>query len=201
MGRVESILQSVMDAELPLVIANRRPHKIGDVDLVVANNTKGARTATRYLLSKGRRRIIHLAGPEYATLSQERLEGYRQALVEAAIGVDEGLVVRGPFTHKSGYGRRKRILAGAKSLDAIFAVYGVVALGAMHAIIDSALHIPEDLALVVFDDIDLCPCQAIQATSVSQNIYKMGQIAMQLLLDAIGDPENHEPQGIVIETD
>ncbi len=200
-GRDEASLRLATNAGIPLVIANRRPRTVEDVDIVVANNTAGARAATQYLLSKGRKKIAHLAGPEYASLSHERLEGYRQALAEAGIEPDDRLIPRGLFTYQSGYARTQHILSSAESVDAIFAVNDLVALGALDAIAQRGLHIPDDVALVGFDDTDFAAYHAIQLASVSQNIYEMGQTASRLLLDALSDPENHEHMEIVLETE
>lgn len=201
LGPDESVLQSLADANVPVVLANRRPRARRNLDFVAPDYVGAAKQATEYLISKGRKRILHLAGPEYASNSWEIVEGYKQALIDAGIAVSEGLILHGTYQRDSGYEITNAFLSNGHPLDAIFAVGDPTALGAMDAIADWGLRVPEDVAVMGCDNLALASLRAIQLSTVNLNIDKMGQTAWDLLLDAIQEPENHVPREVVIKTE
>jgi LacI family transcriptional regulator len=198
-GQDEQLLELPRDAGIPLVLINRRPHSLNDVDIVVSDNCKGAESIITHLLSLGHRCIGHLAGPEYASVSDERLQGYRQALDKWGVPYDQNMVLRGPFTQEYGSQGVKELMARTPRPTAIFAVNDVVALGALDALIELGIEIPRQVSLVGFDDIEFARLHSIQLTTVRQNLVSMGRMAVDQIVDAISNPNSHEKRTILLE--
>lgn len=196
----EHHLEMATSAGVPVVIANRRPCSLENVDVVVADNLKGAESAVTHLLSLGHKSIAFLGGPTDISLCEDRYLGYRAALENWNVPYNPNLVSHGPFTFASGSHRALEVIRQTPRPTAIFTVNDIVALGAIDALLKIGLKIPRDMAVVGFDDIELARIHQIQLTSVAQNIREMGRLAMSLLIDAISEPEQHKPRTIVLET-
>ncbi len=199
-GLDEEHLALAQRAGIPLVFCNRRPRMLEGVDVVVADNERGAEELVTYLLSLGHRRIAYLAGPEFATVSDDRMAGYARALAKYGLPLDAQWVSRGPFTRESGGQRARELVARSPRPSAIFAVNDVVALGALDALLDLGVRVPQDISIVGFDNIELIHSHYIRLTSVAQNPYQMGRLATERLLDAMANPETHRPGTVVLET-
>jgi LacI family transcriptional regulator len=158
------------------------------VDAVLADNRQGGYLATRHLLGLGHRRIACISGPSNVTPSAERVTGYRQALAEADLPVQESLILRGDFHLESGWRAASELLRRPAPPSAVFACNDLMAIGVMRAAAELARRIPEDLAVVGFDDIELSAYAVPPLTTVVQPTSDMGRRAVQLLMDRIGDP-------------
>lgn len=153
---------------------------------VKINNVLGARQATTHLVNLGHRRIAHVAGPSVSTTSADRLAGYRQALEEAGIAVDPNLILPGDFRPQSAYGAVAGLFrSGTPRPTAIFAANDLMAVGALKAIKDAGLRVPEDIALVGFDNIDIASFVRPPLTTVAIPMYEMGVRAMSLMRDRL----------------
>jgi LacI family transcriptional regulator len=199
LGEDEELLCLPRDAGVPVVITNRRPRLLKDMDMVISNNRKGAEAIVSHLLSLGHRHIGHLAGPEYASVSNERIVGYRQALKKGHVSYDPYLVLRGPFTQEYGFNGVKELLTRVPQPTAIFAVNDVVALGALDALFELGIEVPRQMSLVGFDDIEFARLHFIQLTTVRQNLISMGRLAVDQIVDAISNPNDHENKTILLE--
>ncbi|MCL4559455.1 MAG: LacI family transcriptional regulator [Chloroflexi bacterium] len=198
-GEDEKHLSLASQAGVPVVVLNRRPRLLRDVDVVISDNQKGAEEIVTHLLELGHRTIGHIAGPEYATLCEDRLAGYRRALEKKGIPFNPELVVRSKFTHEAGAQAVQELLQREPRTTAIFAVNDVVALGAMDALLERGLEIPRQISLVGFDDIEISRSPTVQLTTVRQNLVEMGRLGVMQLVDAMSNPETHQPQRIVLE--
>jgi LacI family transcriptional regulator len=159
-----------------------------DVPWVGANQRVGAYAATRYLILQGHRRIAHIRGPLRYQVSLDRYHGYCQALKESGLELDPDLILQGNFTPDSGKECANKLFARMQTRPtAIFAGNDLMAFGAFAAAEQHDLRIPEDVAIVGFDDIS--PAAHIQPplTTVRQPLYEMGQSAIELLLRYIDD--------------
>jgi LacI family transcriptional regulator len=155
---------------------------------VGTDNRAGAYAATRHLLSLGHRRIGHVHGnPDYQ-VSHDRYAGYCDALAEAGITPDPSLVVEGDFKPPSGRTCGAQLLSLPERPTAIFAANDEMAYGVMAAAEERGLRIPEDLALVGFDDIASSAHVRPALTTVRQPFYEMGQAATRLLLSLVDAP-------------
>ncbi len=168
-------------AGLPIVCLDRDIDSTS-VPLVQVDNRLGARLATQHLLSLGHVRIAHVAGAPGLRISDERVSGYREALVEGGVEHDSALMGVGYFTEEGGY-EATRALLGASDLTAVFAANDLSALGVMHAIAESGRSVPDDVSVVGFDDLRLAGHTTPPLTTIHQPAFEIAQRATQLLLD------------------
>ncbi|MER6984248.1 substrate-binding domain-containing protein, partial [Streptomyces carpinensis] len=154
---------------------------------VRADNSGGARVAVEHLLASGRRAIGTITGPLDMDVARARLDGYREALERAGLAVDEDLVATGDFTEEGGRAAMRELLRRHPGLDAVFAASDVMASGAVLELRASGLRVPQDVALVGFDDSIVARHIDPPLTSVRQPLEEMGRTMASLLLDEIAD--------------
>lgn len=145
--------------------------------------------ATRHLLRLGHTQIATLIGEATAPReSSGRLGGYREALAEAGITPDPSLLEPGDWTGEGGYAAMNRLLDRAPQLTAVFAHNDHMAIGAIRAVLDRGLRVPQDIAIIGVDDIDLAPYTVPPLTTVRISFENIGAAAVRLLLDRLADP-------------
>ncbi|MEV5436965.1 LacI family DNA-binding transcriptional regulator [Streptomyces sp. NPDC052682] len=157
---------------------------------VDSDNRGGARQAVRHLAGLGRTRIAHITGPLDQTSAVDRLDGYRDVMVDA----DPGLVAEGDFTPAGGERAMRELLGRRPGLDAVFAANDLMAAGALRVLREHGRRVPDDVAVVGFDDM---PPVAEQTdpplTTVRQDIETMGRLMARLLLRDLDRPAHQEP--------
>ncbi|MEU8841782.1 LacI family DNA-binding transcriptional regulator [Streptomyces roseus] len=171
----------------------------GGIAYVDADNRGGAREAVRHLLDRGRRRIAHIAGPLDQTSAVDRLDGYRDVLLDA----DPALIAEGDFTAAGGAGAMAALLERCPDLDAVFAANDLMATGALRVLRERGLAVPGDVALVGFDDAELVAETADPPlTTVRQDIEGMGRLMAQLLLRTLNREQGDRavPASVVTPT-
>jgi DNA-binding LacI/PurR family transcriptional regulator len=156
-----------------------------DCDLVVVDNIDGAMQVTRHLLSLGHSEIGLITGPRGVTTGAERYEGYRQAMAERGLKCRFELVREGDYRQQSGYEHTKEFLRLKNPPTAVFACNDLMALGAMDALEEEGLRIPEDVAVVGYDDTLLASTVRPRLTTVAQPKYEIGAIAAEMLIKRI----------------
>jgi LacI family transcriptional regulator len=184
----------------PIVLLGQLPN--GDIPFVDADNVGGARLATQHLIGLKHRRIalITNAPPAY-TASTDRLTGYRLALEAAGIAYDETLVRYGEFTAHSGQAAMESLLEVEPRPTAVFVASDVVALGALQAIRQRGLGVPDDIAVVGFDDIPFAEFIDPPLTTVRLPAAGLGWGAAELLIRLIAaDEPIHNPR-LILETE
>ncbi|MQY39893.1 HTH-type transcriptional regulator DegA [Streptomyces sp. RB17] len=184
---------------VPTVLAGRR-HDLEHVGHVRADNSGGARLAVQHLLDKGRRTVATITGPLDMDVARARLDGYREALRSAGITVDEGLISHGDFTEGGGRVAMRDLLQRRPDLDAVFAASDVTASGAVHELRTRGLRVPDDVAVVGFDDSIVARHIDPPLTSVRQPIEEMGHTMASLLLDEI-DQRGKGHREVVLPTE
>ncbi|MET9958445.1 LacI family DNA-binding transcriptional regulator [Streptomyces sp. NPDC006326] len=151
----------------------------GAVAYVDADNRGGAREAVRYLLDQGRQQVAHIAGPLDQTSAVDRLDGYRDVLLDA----DPALIAEGDFTVAGGARAMAELLERCPRLDAVFAGNDLMATGALRVLRERGLSVPGDVALVGFDDAEpVAETADPPLTTVRQDIEGMGRMMARLLL-------------------
>ncbi|MFJ3175435.1 LacI family DNA-binding transcriptional regulator [Streptomyces roseus] len=171
----------------------------GGIAYVDADNRGGAREAVRHLLDRGRRRIAHIAGPLDQTSAVDRLDGYRDVLLDA----DPALIAEGDFTATGGAEAMAALLERRPDLDAVFAANDLMATGALRVLRERGLAVPGDVALVGFDDAELVAETADPPlTTVRQDIEGMGRLMAQLLLRTLNREQGDRavPASVVTPT-
>jgi DNA-binding LacI/PurR family transcriptional regulator len=158
---------------------------------VHANDRKGAKAATQHLLDRGHSRIGLINGPASGAViaSEERLIGHQQVLVEAGIPFDPELMVYGDYTRASGQAATEQLLALPNPPTAIFALNDRMAMGAIRAIHAAGLRVPQDVAVIGFDDVPAAVDFSPALTSVRQPSKEIGRMAARILFKLInGEP-------------
>ncbi|MDX9865254.1 MAG: LacI family DNA-binding transcriptional regulator [Anaerolineaceae bacterium] len=192
----DPIVEALSTGKLPFLLIGRHPtnEKISYVDI---DNRKSAFEAVEYLLKMGRQRVATISGPRNMVAGQNRLQGYKDALARQEILLDEALMAEGDFTGEGGYRAMQSLLAARP--DAVFVASDTMAWGAMQAIQEAKLRIPEDIAVIGFDDIAPGSRGAQALSTVHQPIQEMGVKAAEAIIEMILNPEV-EPKKIVLET-
>lgn len=175
-------LKMVIKQGIPVVLFDRVTDEIL-ASTVVVDDFEGARTAVEHLIRRGYRRIAHLAGPPYVSISRNRLAGYRCALEEKSLPFDPKLVVPGGFQEKDGRAGMATLMSLPEPPDAIFAVNDPVAIGVFTWMKEAGLKIPENMALVGFSNNPITALIAPPLTTVEQPALDLGRTAARLLLE------------------
>lgn len=176
--------------DIPFVFFDRVDKNV-NTSSVVVDDFDGAFKAVEHLILSGYRRIAHLAGPEYISISHDRFKGYLTALRKYNFPIEEELIIHSGFNEEDGVIGLQRLLKLEKLPDAIFAVNDPVAIGAFMQIKENGLKIPGDIALVGFSDNPIASLIDPPLTTVAQPKYEIGQLAAKLLLEQI---ENNQSQ-------
>jgi DNA-binding LacI/PurR family transcriptional regulator len=188
-------------AGIPCVIAGRPGDRAGasPIGFVDADNVGGARRACAHLIRRGCRTIATVAGPLDMTPGADRLAGWRQALSEAWRPVSPSLVAEGDFTRAGAAAGTRELLERHPRLDGIFAASDLMAIGALDALRAGGRRVPDDVALVGFDDSELAADSDPPLTTVRQPIEDLGAEMGRLLLDQLdGDASR---RGVTLETE
>jgi LacI family transcriptional regulator len=181
-------IRALQERRIPVVIVDREIPDVS-VDQVLTDNARGGWLATRHLLELGHRCIGCITGPSDVTPSAERVTGYRQALSEGGIPVDEVLIVKGDFQYESGYRAARQILARDDPPTAIFTCNDLMAVGAISAAVEMGRQVPVNLSVVGFDDVRLASFANPPLTTIVQPKYEMGVLATTMLLERM---RNHD---------
>jgi DNA-binding LacI/PurR family transcriptional regulator len=196
-GHVDGVLLGSLHGDDPLpsqlaasgipVVLVGRPPRDAEVSYVDVDNREGARRATGHLISQGRQHVATIAGPTDMVAGIDRLAGYRDALNDAGITFDKSLLATADFTHESGVTAMERLLAARPNIDAVFCASDLIAAGALAALDAAGRRVPEDVAVVGFDDSSIAATSRPPLTSVRQPIEEMGREMVHLLLDLIAN--------------
>lgn len=178
-------LKNAIEDGIPMVFFDRRYEDIKS-DYVVVDDFDGAYQATKHLINQGCIRIAHLASSQHLLIGRNRLNGYRQALKDFNIPVDPELILKCD-THESALECTQRLIDLENPPDGLFAVNDLTALGAIKIFKKNGLRIPEDVAVVGFTNGQMGTISDPPLTSVDQNGFEMGKIAIQMLLDRLSD--------------
>jgi LacI family transcriptional regulator len=182
----------------PLVLIDRHPSYPG-LSCVHAANRDGARAAVRHLLDLGHRRIATITGPPRMTSTRDRRDGYEDALREAALPIDPALVAEGDYTEASGRRAMARILDLAPPPTAVFAANDEMAVGALRAAAETGFTVPDDVAVVGFDDGPVAEATEPPLTTVRQSGYDLGRAGAAMLINQLDAPGG-DPRHVCLPT-
>jgi LacI family transcriptional regulator/LacI family repressor for deo operon, udp, cdd, tsx, nupC, and nupG len=172
---------------LPMVCVDRGLSGV-DVDVVLVENRNGAYSAVDYLAKSGYKRIAYISGLPQLPSSQQRLQGYEEALTANGLKVDKTLIKFGDSRHESGVKLCEELLKLPSPPDAIFAGNNLITLGALETIHKKGLKIPKDVAIIGFDDMYWSISLNPPLTAVKQPAYEIGKRAAEQLILRINDP-------------
>ena len=180
--RIDKDTLEAIYKEYPIVLASAYIDGL-KVPAVSIDNISSSREATEHLINLGHKRIAHITGPMYSSITLDRLKGYQQALYLNHLKVDSILVQEGDFTFESGYNQMLKYLSLNNRPTAVFSANDEMAFGAVKAIIEKGLSVPGDIAVVGFDNIKFSSIFEPPLTTVAQPKFEMGKKAMELLLE------------------
>ncbi|WP_105664490.1 ribose operon transcriptional repressor RbsR [Cronobacter dublinensis] len=173
---------------IPTVMMDWSPFD-GDSDVIQDNSLLGGDIATRHLIEKGFTRIACVTGPLDKTPARLRLEGYRTAMQRAGLTVPEGYEVIGDFEFGGGLRAMQSLLALPEPPQAVFMGNDAMAVGAYQALYQAGLRIPQDIALVGYDDIELARYMTPPLTTIHQPKDELGELAIDVLIHRMAQPE------------
>ncbi|MGY6031802.1 ribose operon transcriptional repressor RbsR [Phytobacter sp. AG2a] len=176
---------------VPTVMMDWAPFD-GDSDLIQDNSLLGGDMATQYLIQKGYTHIACITGPLDKTPARLRLEGYRAAMANAGLTVHEGDEIIGDFEFAGGLEAMQTLLARDVRPQAVFIGNDAMAFGAYQALYQAGLHVPQDIAIVGYDDIELARYMTPPLTTVHQPKDELGELAIDVLIHRIADPTQQQ---------
>ncbi|EHD23738.1 transcriptional regulator RbsR [Brenneria nigrifluens DSM 30175 = ATCC 13028] len=181
---------------IPMVMMDWAPFD-GGIDVIKDNSLLGGEMATKYLISRGYRKIACIAGPKDKTTAYNRLEGYRQAMQGARLPIPAEYEIFGDFEFETGYRAMRQLLALDNRPDAVFTGNDAMAVGVYHALYLAGLSIPGDMAVIGYDDIELARYMSPPLTTIHQPKDELGELAIDTLLYRLGHPDT-EPNVLVL---
>ncbi len=190
-------LQPLHQRGIPYITVDRRVHS-RLADAVLIDNVLAAREAVAHLIANGYRRIGVITGPANTTTADDRLAGYRLALRDAGIAHDAALERRGVFTQESGWRLADSVLGVSPPPDALFTCNNRITVGALKALAARGLRVPQDVALVGFDQVPTLDATSMALTTVVQPAYDLGATAANRLIERLGQRRQLPRQEIVL---
>ncbi len=186
----ENNADEILERKIPLVLVDTFHPKF---DSIRVDNAMGARIATEHLISLGHRSIGMINASLKSAPAKERLSSFRQTLSEHGITVGDDLIVNSSdakndgFSRESGYHSMKELIARGTVLPTAFFVSSdIQSIGVLAALRESGIRVPEDMAIVSFDDVELA--KNFDLTTMSQPMFKMGELAVKKMLERIENP-------------
>ncbi|PAB60067.1 LacI family DNA-binding transcriptional regulator [Anaeromicrobium sediminis] len=194
-------INKIKKRETPLVMIGKNKSSAKE-NMVFTDYIVGAYEATKHLVETGYRKIAYISGVKHQIENIEKQIGYEKALKEFCLPVEKKYIIEGNNSIEGGYLAAKKLIQSKEIPEAIFAANDLMAVGAMDAIKTMGLRIPQDIAIVGFDNIDMSALVEPKLTTISQPVYKMGLIAARLLFDNIesNDEEENVQQEIFLQS-
>jgi LacI family transcriptional regulator len=180
-------LKELINDIYPVVFVDRKPEGITR-DFIMNDGFKGSYEAVNLLIEKGHRRIGILSGLLSLSPAVERLEGYKKALTDHGIPMDESIVLVGKSSFDSGYAMIQKILAENPDVTALFIASNAISMGAMGFIQDNGIKVPDDLAILGFDNYEWTKVSNPPLSVIQQSAYELGVKAAEVLLKKVQKP-------------
>lgn len=177
-------ISELMKMDFPFVVVGR-PQKDSEVNWVDNNNFSIGYELTQHFIKQGHNRIAFLGVSSDFTVTMDRLKGYKKALQDNHLPVDESLIIEGKFIDDTGYDLMKKLLGNGLMPTGVIACDDLLAFGAMKVITEYGLSIPEDIAVAGFNNVPLSEYCTPPLTSVEVNAFSLGSKAFELLLASI----------------
>lgn len=182
-----SAAKSLERCNTPIVLVDRDIELDREIGRITVDNEKGAYMATKFLIEKGCSNIAYISSKLWSKPSAERLQGYKRALRENGMKFKEDITYYKNFRTETGYLGILNVIEKDKTIDGIFCGNDLIAIGAINALKEKGIRIPEDVKVVGFDNISICDFLSPPLTTVKQPIYEMGEEAIKMLIDIINN--------------
>lgn len=192
----DKLIDSLAQTGIPLVIIGRPFHN-DTINYIDIDNISAAIAAVEHFLQIGYRKIGAITGPLNTTVGVDRKTGYLRAMKNNGVVVDETLIVEGDFTENKGYQCMQQIIPAEP--EAVFVASDQMAVGAIRAIREKGLRVPNDIAVIGFDDLPLANTSDLHLTTMHQPVYEFGIRAVEFLNDLI-ETGTTPPRHIIMDT-
>ncbi|MBM4761246.1 LacI family DNA-binding transcriptional regulator [Bacillus sp. B15-48] len=189
--------EEILNNNIPIVLLDRGLDE-NQFSGVCIDNEKAGYMATKHLIELSHERIGCITGPDNIQSSRDRLKGYKRALEEAGLPINQAFIKTGDYQMEGGYEAAKLLLK-ENSVTAIFAFNDLMAFGVYQAAQEFGLTIPDDLSVVGFDNIKYNRLLQPKLTTIDQPTYRMGELATEILLDQINNDKNNQIKSINLE--
>ncbi|QXG54648.1 ribose operon transcriptional repressor RbsR [Pantoea jilinensis] len=173
---------------IPTVMMDWAPFE-GRGDIIQDNALLGGELATQHLIDSGYTRIACIAGPQDKTPARMRLEGYRNAMTKSGLEILPGYVVNGDFEFQGGYNGMVELLALETPPEAVFTSNDAMAVGVYHALYQAGMRVPQQMAVMGYDDIELARYLTPPLSTIHQPKDALGELAIDTLIHRLSDPD------------
>ncbi|MEV0237746.1 substrate-binding domain-containing protein [Nonomuraea sp. NPDC050786] len=191
-------LDRLRERGISVVLVDHPAHR-PDQCAVAVDDVAGGRAAVTHLLAKGARSVAYVTGPLTIRQCVERREGAKGAMRAAGLDPDDLKVAEAAtMTARAGEKAAADLIAGGLP-EAVFCANDLLALGVLRALLRAGVRVPEDVALMGYDDIDFAAASTVSLSSMRQPTYQLGRIATELLLDECDNPDTHAHQHIMFQ--
>lgn len=194
----DNFIKTIMEKNIPMVVLNRVINEEGIVN-ILCNDTKGSYDAVEYLIHNNHKKIGFIQGNMEFESSRYRKKGYIMALEDYNIKINKDYILCGKYTLESGYDNMKKLLELENRPTAVFCANDDIAVGAIKAVFESGLNVPEDVSIIGFDNSNFCNYVTPTLTSVKKDSLTMSEIGGLYLLDIINE-KNIDQNKIFIES-
>lgn len=191
------LIPQLSENNMPFVVIGRPTHA-PSASFVDVDNLNGAKTAVNHLIRLGRKRIATITGPQNTVAGIDRLAGYREALNQRGYSIDDDLIIDGNFSESEAYRAMKKLLP--QKPDGIFAASDAMAFGALRALREVQIQVPDEIGLVGFDDLPGASIGSLPLTTIRQPIRRTGAMAVDTLIDIL-DNGLEPPRRIILPTE
>ena len=195
-GKNVGYINNLLQSNIKIVLVDRLIEGV-DCDAVLVDNEKGAYTAVKYLIDKGYKKIAIIDGLIDVTTGKERLKGYLRALNENNISRNDDFIKIKDFKKRSGIMFANELLENKNKPEAIFVANLDLTLGALLSIKSLGLKIPDDIAVIGFDDSDWAQILESPLTTISQPVYDLGTTAAEMLIKNI-ENDNSKKEKLIV---
>jgi LacI family transcriptional regulator len=192
-----AIVEALGAARIPILLAYTSPPNLAMVDSVLPDHVQGGLIATRHLLSQGRRRLAFIGSDENNNATRKRVAGFLRAHEEMQVEYDPAMIVYGEYTAPSGREAARNLIASHRP-DAIFAADDNIAVGALQACQAAGMKVPEDIAIVGFDNSALCDIILPTITSVAMPFDKIGRLCLERMIYRLQQPDDWKPEQTIL---
>lgn len=196
MAMNDPIFESLYESKMPFITIGRHPTL--DINYLDVDNVTSATNAIRHFIKLGRKRIATITGPQNKIAGYDRYIGYIKGIEEAGMPLLPELVIEADFTEEGGYEAMQQLIPFKP--DAVFAASDTMAIGALRALSETDLRVPEDIALIGYDDVPLASRTNPPLTTIRQSLQDMGSAAVSALAEIVRRP-SEKPRHILLGTE
>lgn len=189
-------VKKLLQSKIPFVLLDRSIN-VRDIPKVFTDGVSGMQQMINYLIENGHRRIAYISGPKSNSSTEQRLKGYRKALGDAGISADHTIMKDGDYKISSGYKNMLELLDEGGNFSAVACANDLMAVGALEALKDRGIKVPEEMSITGYDDIYIADVTSPKLTTVAQPKYEMGCIAAELLVKLVQGEEISEREVVL----